>query len=97
MDGFQFYDPYHGYGGMGRDLLAYIGPVWHTMVVLLDTCPLLPLPVWSYGFQLVRHVVGSWHVPAPPGQYSGEEWQIMASLLGIQMAAVGDFMYFLHK
>jgi hypothetical protein len=29
-----------------------------------------------------------------PGQYSGEEWQIMASLLGIQTAAVGGFMYF---
>jgi hypothetical protein len=26
-----------------------------------------------------------------------EEWQTIASLLGIQTAAVGGFMYFLHK
>jgi hypothetical protein len=36
-------------------------------------------------------------VPAPPGQSASEEWQIMASLLGIQTAAVGGFMYFLRK
>jgi hypothetical protein len=45
----------------------------------------------------VRHVVGLWRVPAPPGHYGTEEWQIMASLLRIQTAAVGGFLYFLHK
>jgi hypothetical protein len=78
-------------------MLAYIGPVWHTMLVFLDSCPMLPMLTWAHGFQFVRHVVGSWRVPAPPGQYAGEEWQIMASLLGIQTAAVGGFMYFLRK
>jgi hypothetical protein len=67
------------------------------MLVFLDTCPILPMLTWSHGFHFVHHVVGSWRVPAPPGQYSGEEWQIMASLLGIQTAAVGGFMYFLRK
>jgi hypothetical protein len=40
---------------------------------------------------------GSWHVPALPGNYGTEEWQTIASLLGIQTGAVGGFMYFLHK
>jgi hypothetical protein len=78
-------------------LFAYIGPVWHTMLVFLDSCPLLPMVTWVHGFQVVRHVVGSWRVPALPGQYGGEECQIMALLLGIQTAAVGGFMYFLRK
>ena len=78
-------------------LFAYIRPVWHTMLVFLDSYPLLPMLTWAHGFQVVRHVVGSWRVPAPPGQYASEEWQITASLLGIQTAAVGGFMYFLRK
>jgi hypothetical protein len=32
-----------------------------------------------------------------PGNYGTEEWQTIASLLGIQTAAIGGFMYFLHK
>ena len=64
---------------------------------ILDSCPFLPLFTWSHGFELAPHVVGSWHVPALPGNYGTEEWQIIASLLGIQTAAVGGFMYFLHK
>jgi hypothetical protein len=48
-------------------------------------------------FELAPHVVGSWHVPPLPGNYGTEEWQTIASLLGIQTAAVGGFMYFLHK
>jgi len=77
-------------------LFAYAGPVWHSLLVYLDSCPFLPLFTWSHGFELAPHVVGSWHVPALPGNYGTEEWQIIASLLGIQTAAVGGFMY-LHK
>jgi hypothetical protein len=78
-------------------LLAYAGPVWHSLLVYLDSCPFLPLFTWEHWFELAPHVVGSWHVPALPGNYGTEEWQIIASLLGIQTAAVGGFMYFLHK
>jgi hypothetical protein len=45
-------------------LLAYIGPVWHTMLVFLDTCPILPMLTWAHGFHFVHHVIGSWRVPA---------------------------------
>ena len=38
-----------------------------------------------------------WRVGALPGNYGTEEWQTIASLLGIQTAAVGGFMYYLHK
>jgi hypothetical protein len=56
--------------------------------------PLTPMLTWAHGFEFARHVVGSCRVPAPRGQYSGEQWQIIASLLGIQTAAVGGFMFF---
>jgi hypothetical protein len=78
-------------------MLAYVGPVWHSLLVYLDSCPFLPLFTWEHWFELAPHVVGSWHVPALPGNYGTEEWQTIASLLGIQTAAVGGFMYFLHK
>jgi hypothetical protein len=78
-------------------MLAYAGPVWHSLLVYLDSCPFLPLFTFEHWFELAPHVVGSWHVPALPGNYGTEEWQIIASLLGIQTAAVGGFMYFLHK
>jgi hypothetical protein len=57
----------------------------------------LPIPAivhWEHWFELAPPVVGSWHVPALPGNYGTEEWQTIASLLGIQTAAVGGFMYF---
>ena len=78
-------------------LAAYVGPLWHSMLVYLDSCPYLPLFAWEHWFELVPHVVGSWHVGALPGNYGSETWQTIASLLGIQTAAVGGFMYFLHK
>jgi hypothetical protein len=78
-------------------LAAYVGPLWHSMLVFLDSCPFLPFFSREHLFELAPHVVGSWHVPALPGNYGTEEWEIVASLLGIQTAAVGGFMYFLHK
>ena len=78
-------------------LLAYAGPVWHSLLVYLDSCPFLPLFTFEHWFELAPHVVGSWHVPLLPGKYGNEEWQAIASLLGIQTTAVGGFMYFLHK
>jgi hypothetical protein len=75
-------------------LLAYIGPVWPTMlVVLAQSCQC------SRG-RTDSSSPGTWWAclrAGPPGQYSGEEWQIMASLLEIQTAAVGGFMYFLAQ
>jgi hypothetical protein len=53
----------------------------------------LPLFTWEHLFELAPHVVGSWRVPALPGNYGTEEWQIIASLLGIQTVAVGGFMF----
>jgi hypothetical protein len=76
---------------------AYVGPVWHLLLVFLDSCPFLPLFTWSHWFELAPHVVGSWRVPALPGNYGTEKWEIVASLLGIQTAAVGGFMHFLSK
>jgi hypothetical protein len=78
-------------------LAAYVGPLWHSMLVYLDSCPFLPWFTWAHLFELAPHVVGSWRVGALPGNYGTEEWQTIASLLGIQTAAVGGFMYFLHK
>ena len=71
--------------------------LWHSLLVYLDSCPFLPLLTWAHWFELVPHVVGSWRVCALPGNYGTEEWQVVASLLGIQTAAVDGFMYFLHK
>jgi len=78
-------------------LAAYVGPLWHSLLVYLDSCPFLPLFTWAHWFELAPHVVSSWHVPVLPGKYGNEEWQAIASLLGIQTTAVGGFMYFLHK
>jgi hypothetical protein len=78
-------------------LAAYVGPLWHSLLVYLDSCPFLPLFTLAHWFELAPHVVGSWRVGALPGNYGNEEWQTIASLLGIQTAAVGGFMYFLHK
>jgi hypothetical protein len=46
---------------------------------------------------LPSHVIGSWHVGRLPGSYASDEWSTIASLLGIQTATIGGFMYFLHK
>jgi hypothetical protein len=78
-------------------LAAYVGPLWHSLLVYLDSCPFLPLFMWAHWFELAPHVVGSWRVGGVPGNDGTEEWQVVASLLGIQTAAVGSFMYFLHK
>jgi hypothetical protein len=64
-------------------LAAYVGPLWHSLLVYLDRCPFLPLFTWAHWFELAPHVVGSWHVPVLPGNYGNEEWQTIASLLGI--------------
>jgi hypothetical protein len=59
--------------------------------------PFLPLFTWEVWFGLAPQFVGSWRVGALPGNYGAEEWRTIASLLGIQAAAVGGFVYFLHK
>ena len=54
-------------------LATYVGPLWHSMLVYLDSCPFLPLFTWEHWFELAPHVVGSWHVPVLPGNYCTEE------------------------
>jgi len=68
---------------------------WEVIPATLKVFPWMldPLP----RFELAPHVVGSWHVPVLPRNYRTEEWQTIASLLGIQTAAVGGFMYFLRN
>ena len=44
-------------------LAAYVGPLWHSLLVYLDSCPFLPLFTWAHWFELAPHVVSSWHVP----------------------------------
>lgn len=51
---------------------ALIPPILHQGMVYLDSVPLL----W--------HVIGSWHVPKAPSPYDVREWEMIASLLGIQ-------------
>ena len=38
---------------------------------------------------LKLHVTESWHVPKAPPPYDDREWQMIASLLGIQTALSG--------
>jgi hypothetical protein len=45
-------------------LAAYVGSLWHSMLVYLDSCPFLPLFTWEHWFELAPHVVGSWRVGA---------------------------------
>jgi hypothetical protein len=61
-------------------LAAYVGPLWHSLLVYLDSCPFLPLFTLAHWFELAPHVVGSWRVGALPGNYGTEEWQTIASL-----------------
>jgi hypothetical protein len=78
--------------------LAYFGPLWHSLLVYLDSCPFIP---WFDGWipAIIPHPVGSWKVAALPGLYGDHEWQIIAALLGIQTAVVGggSFLNWLHS
>jgi hypothetical protein len=59
---------YHGMFWLQFALLAaYVGPLRHSMLVYLDSCPFLPLFTWAHWFELALHVVGSWRAGALPG------------------------------
>jgi hypothetical protein len=78
---------------------AYAPPVWHLGLVMLDSCPLLPGLYDGWLPWIVPHQVGSWSVAKLPGAYGEHEWEIVKSLLGIQLATVagGSFLHWLHK
>lgn len=69
---------YHDKIGMGVTqwlmAAALIPPIVHMGAVIMDS---VPFPF---------HKVGSWGVPSPPAPYDAYEWQMVASLLGIQTA-----------
>ncbi len=51
---------------------ALLPALLHQGMIFLDSTPFL------------GHIVGSWSVPAAPEPYNDREWQMIASLLGIQ-------------
>jgi hypothetical protein len=60
-------------------LAAYVGPLWHSLLVYLDSCPFLPLFTWAHWFELAPHVVGSWRVGGLPGHYGTEAGRRVAA------------------
>lgn len=58
--------------------------VWHSGMVFLDSSPLLPGIVWLWDVipfpWIVEHQVGSWRVPAPPGEYAKVEISVIQAL-----------------
>jgi hypothetical protein len=74
-------------------IVAALAPaLFHQGLVILDSCPFLPLPWFP------PHVIGSWRVPALPAPYADREWAMIAALLGIQtgLVAAGSFLRWLH-
>ena len=65
-------------------LAALIPPVMHQGAVFLDSTP-FPYITFEYLMPVIEtHVTGSWRVPKAPPPYDEREWQLIASLLGIQ-------------
>jgi hypothetical protein len=65
---------------------ALIPPIVHQGMIYLDSCP-FPY-VWWFATDWLpsinMHVQGSWAVFKAPPPYDDREWQMIASLLGIQ-------------
>ena len=59
--------------------------VWHTGGVYLDSCAHLPVPWWDNGPTFMPHVPGSWRYEKLPGAYAGQEFQIIATITGLQI------------
>jgi len=59
---------------------ALIPPLLHQGMIFLDSTP-FPF-LWWDGIQM--HTIGIWQVPHAPAPFEEREWQMIASLLGIQ-------------
>ena len=63
---------------------ALVPPLLHQGMVFLDSTP-FPYIDFDYLWPTIKtHIVGSWSVPKAPPPYDEREWQLIASLLGIQ-------------
>lgn len=63
---------------------ALVPPLLHQGMVFLDSTP-FPYLGFDYLMPVIEmHEVGSWKVPKAPPPYDEREWQLIASLLGIQ-------------
>lgn len=65
---------------------ALVPPLLHQGMIYLDSCP-FPYLWWFAGDWLPSvkmHIQGSWAVQKAPPPYDDREWQMIASLLGIQ-------------
>ena len=67
---------------------ALIPPLLHQGMIYFDSSP-FPYLAFEPWPALKLHVTGSWHVPKAPPPYDDREWQMIASLLGIQTALSG--------
>jgi hypothetical protein len=63
---------------------ALVPPILHQGMIFLDSTP-FPNPVFDWPL-VQMHVVGTWSVPKAPEPYDQREWELIASLLGIQGA-----------
>lgn len=69
--------------------MALIPPLYHQAGVFLDSCPFFIAP-WFDGWYfhiVLPHKIGSWNFVKLPPPYDEREWQLIASLLGIQTTA----------
>lgn len=63
---------------------ALVPPILHQGMVFLDSTP-FPYIDFDYIWPTIKmHVQGSWGVVKAPAPYDEREWQLIASLLGIQ-------------
>lgn len=66
---------------------ALVPPIMHSGAVYLDSTPFLYLGWDSILPHFAFHEQGSWAVVKAPPPYDEREWQMIASLLGIQSVA----------
>lgn len=66
---------------------ALIPPILHSGAVYLDSTPFFYIGWDSILPHLATHEQGAWSVVKAPPPYDDREWQMIASLLGIQSAA----------
>jgi hypothetical protein len=81
-------------------LAAALPPIIHSGAIYLDSTP-FPYLMWGEAWlpAVATHVQGSWEVARAPGVYEGQELQIIAAVVGYQLAqtGVGGFVSWLNK
>lgn len=80
---------------------AALPPIYHSGMIYLDSCPWLIWPHIDAGWPslMLAHEPGSWKVARAPGVYEGQELQIIAVIVGYQLAqtGIGGFVEWLNK